>query len=214
METTLRKSAYQLAPSCAAREIKLTLKHVVRCLCMCRYALQRISDTELGPRCHFSGEQSGFLSLLKVGSEPELVDDMPEVVMIRVFQIRHLQSARALGGGRQTYQFLDLHHIVLERFARAEVQVPNDLRISIRSTPEMETHLVDFHPTADSASLHILLFHPVCPTFLHALKSEMASHVSDPHTCSMPLGLSKDHPFRTYDSRTSSQVLQHPLSGG
>ena len=41
----------------------------------------------------------------------------------------------------------------------------------------------------------------------------LSTHPSSTH-CSIPLGLSKDQPLRTYACRTSSQELQHPDSGG
>lgn len=136
---------------------------------------------------------------LVIRGEVHVVDRVRKVVAVAVvLQVRHELVKPRLRR--------------LEGASGRELDVPDDL----------------VHPqdAGNVATFRRLLLDVFGPVFLNALRSHTHQNPAavrddetrwgerDSRTCWMPPGLPKLHPFRVYDSRTSSHELQHPFSGG
>jgi hypothetical protein len=93
---------------------------------------KRVFDAQRAPRLHFLGEHLSFQLRRNVGGKSESMNSMSKVMLISILEVRNLlhQSRLAIDKLLMPHQFLDLSHVVLERFPRTVMQVSNDLNIS------------------------------------------------------------------------------------
>lgn len=126
------------------------------------------------------------------------MDRVSKVVLIGILQVWYLSpwgQSRPVPWGvdlnkEATYEFLDLAHVVLERFTRAKVQVANDLAL-ISPTPLPRLLMVSLGGRTLLTLTRPAILHPsVFCSFIFSV------HPSSVH-CSMPSGSLNDHPLRT-----------------
>jgi hypothetical protein len=118
-----------------AAERKLTISLVVVS------ASEGVDNLELGPELVLAALHAGLDELGVVGRKVEVVNDVPEIMMVLALEVRH--------------EFVDVHAVTHKCRAVRELNVANDL--------------VDLYAPGDAASLGRLRLHLIRPALLDTL---------------------------------------------